>query len=194
LLALHPTIDTNDEVSCTLTVHDLDEAIPKFTALSYTWGSKSGAKTILVNRIRTSITRNLHAALTQLRSTERLLVFWIDALCINQNDQHERSRQVALMRDIYMVADDVVAFLGPVTPSLDPDDKARAFLDISRRPYWDRLWIIQEFVLGKKESRCSAYLISRKGITLKDMASISLKQSNSPLTLRRVIRATRFTE
>jgi hypothetical protein len=53
------------------------------------------------------------------------------------------------MRDIYMVADDVVAFLGPATPGLGRDDKAGAFLDISRRPYWDRLWIIQEFVLGK---------------------------------------------
>jgi hypothetical protein len=130
-------------------VHDFDKDIPKFTALSYTWGSWENAKTILVNGLQATITSNLHAALTHLRSAERHLVFWIDAVCINQNSKHERSHQVSLMRDIYMVAEDVVAFLGPATPGLDPNDKAGVYLDIASRPYWNRLWIIQEFVLGR---------------------------------------------
>jgi hypothetical protein len=33
---------------------------------------------------------------------------WIDALCINQEDDEERSRQVALMKDIYRQANEVV--------------------------------------------------------------------------------------
>lgn len=38
---------------------------------------------------------------------------WIDMLCINQNDTDERSRQVAMMREIFGYAELVVAWLGP---------------------------------------------------------------------------------
>lgn len=38
--------------------------------------------------------------------------FWIDALCINQEDIHERSRQVALMSEIYRQASLTMIWLG----------------------------------------------------------------------------------
>ena len=38
---------------------------------------------------------------------------WIDAICINQSDQVEKSTQVAIMSDIYRAASSVVAWLGP---------------------------------------------------------------------------------
>jgi hypothetical protein len=132
-------------------VHDFDDAIPNFTALSYTWGSKKNPKFLrLSNGFQVSITANLHDALMHLRSAERELIFWIDALCIDQGNVHERGHQVSLMRDIYMVAENVLVWLGPATEGIDPDDQARVYTDIASRTYWTRVWVIQEFVLGKK--------------------------------------------
>ena len=38
---------------------------------------------------------------------------WIDAICINQQDLLEKSRQVAMMGEIYANADTMFAWLGP---------------------------------------------------------------------------------
>lgn len=58
------------------------------------------------------ITRNLHAALLQLRDPIFERTLWIDAVCINQKDDEERSLQVAAMATIYGLASRVVAWLG----------------------------------------------------------------------------------
>jgi hypothetical protein len=41
--------------------------------------------------------------------------FWIDAICINQQDTRERNTQVSIMRQIYATAENVVVWLGPAT-------------------------------------------------------------------------------
>jgi hypothetical protein len=38
--------------------------------------------------------------------------FWIDPLCINQDDYQERSQQVQIMGDIFQEASIVIAWLG----------------------------------------------------------------------------------
>ncbi len=43
------------------------------------------------------------------------LAFWIDAICINQNDRDEKSEQISRMRDIYKNASSVYAELGPAS-------------------------------------------------------------------------------
>ncbi|KAF2035450.1 hypothetical protein EK21DRAFT_54377, partial [Setomelanomma holmii] len=64
----------------------------------------------------------------------------IDALSINQDDSSERSHQVSQMRAIYSEADQGMAWLDPeLADSLD---------DLLRRPYWSRIWIIQEVVVA----------------------------------------------
>ena len=47
------------------------------------------------------ITRNLYRALKQLRCNNQSRVFWIDAICVNQQDMDERGHQVQRMADIY---------------------------------------------------------------------------------------------
>jgi len=37
---------------------------------------------------------------------------WIDAICINQGDDEEKSKQVTRMRDVYKLARRVVVWLG----------------------------------------------------------------------------------
>ena len=57
--------------------------------------------------------QNALAALLQLAEEDSILTIWIDAICINQDDNDERSSQVAMMDDIYQKAEEVVAWLGP---------------------------------------------------------------------------------
>jgi hypothetical protein len=58
------------------------------------------------------ITRNLHAALNDLRYKDRERILWADALCINQSDLVERTHQVSLMSSVYGRAALVIVWLG----------------------------------------------------------------------------------
>jgi hypothetical protein len=59
------------------------------------------------------VTSNLHAALKALRHSKETQTFWIDAVCINQGDDHEKSTQIPLMKHIYGKAERVILWLGP---------------------------------------------------------------------------------
>lgn len=97
---------------------------PPYTALSYVWGDPKIKKTIhldvtepdsskqAANPGLLSVTSNLFAALLALRSGEHTQTFWIDAICINQKDNSERSQQLSLMAKIYETANDVIVWLG----------------------------------------------------------------------------------
>lgn len=68
--------------------------------------------TINVNNKAIAIQRNLCLAMLHLRSPTHALALWVDAICINQQDQMEVSSQVSLMSFIYSRAQTVVAWLG----------------------------------------------------------------------------------
>lgn len=56
------------------------------------------------------VTENLYSALSQIKfPTKRL---WIDSMCINQEENKEKSWQVQQMRDIYQKAKHTAAWLG----------------------------------------------------------------------------------
>lgn len=76
--------------------------------------------TIFCNWKPIQISANLYAALRRLRSPHGVLCIWVDAICINQQDDAERARQVGLMRDIYQNSDEVCIWLGE--SSADRDD------------------------------------------------------------------------
>lgn len=59
------------------------------------------------------ITENLDIALRHLRYEETPRYLWIDALCINQANEPEKSKQVANMGTAFKKADHVIAWLGP---------------------------------------------------------------------------------
>lgn len=61
----------------------------------------------------TKITQSLYDALLQLRKRPPQ-EYWIDALCINQADDEERSSQVQMMGHIYREAELVLVWLGTV--------------------------------------------------------------------------------
>lgn len=89
-----------------------EQRIVHFTALSYTWGDPPIGHTLLCEEVEIAITANLAAALLTLqRSTEEVFV-WVDAVCINQGDQHELAAQVVKMLQTYQKAELVIGWLG----------------------------------------------------------------------------------
>jgi hypothetical protein len=84
-----------------------------FEALSYVWGSRDNPATVWIRDKTLSVTANLATALRHLRYANEDSMFWIDAICIDQSNKLERSKQVALMRDIFRTARRVVFWLGP---------------------------------------------------------------------------------
>jgi hypothetical protein len=104
-------VDESPIITCTLnTVALLDE--PSFKALSYQWGREKAPQLLLLDGEEMEITANLDKALRQLRQENHSPLF-VDALCINQSDNSEKSEQVMLMKEIYSKATEVIAWLGP---------------------------------------------------------------------------------
>ena len=105
--------------------------VPAYEALSYTWGSPDGPINIVVDISRESdqflpVTQNLECALQHLRYVDKPRPLWIDAICVNQQDLPERSKQVARMADIYSLAKKVLVWLGPEA------DNSSSALDLLR--------------------------------------------------------------
>ncbi|KAK8102994.1 hypothetical protein PG984_016140 [Apiospora sp. TS-2023a] len=105
-------------VTITIDVVEFKTAIPVYEALSYVWGTENDPLQVLVDcsngeRRSLSVTQNLHVALRNLRRPDSPRIMWIDAICINQNDDVEKGPQVGMMDKIYKRATRVVAWLGP---------------------------------------------------------------------------------
>ena len=105
-----------DQISCTLDQVSLDDG-PDYDALSYVWGPPTlPMKKILLEGEQVDVTQSLHSALWQFReltgrSYEKRYL-WVDAKCLNQEDQAELAQQVPRMKDIYSKANNVVIWLG----------------------------------------------------------------------------------
>lgn len=118
---------TAKPVQCVLETYDLDQCIP-YVALSYAWGQQPcPSNHVLVNKKLMPVGHNLYTAMFVLWHKSQIQFtidperdadliqhhFWIDAICINQDDDDERSHQVNLMARIFSEAKCVIAWLGP---------------------------------------------------------------------------------
>ncbi|KAK6446924.1 hypothetical protein FP744_10003174 [Trichoderma asperellum] len=107
-----------------------------FEALSYQWGTPNNPGTAFIKpslignaSVATfSIGKNLESALRHLRYTSKPRTLWIDAICINQNDNAEKAAQVVRMADIYSLAARVVVWLGPAEDDSDLAISTLAYL------------------------------------------------------------------
>ncbi|USP77358.1 hypothetical protein yc1106_04632 [Curvularia clavata] len=85
----------------------------EYRALSYVWGSRFNMRSIRLNGRNYPVTLNLETALRHLRVKYKDgLVLWVDALCINQADSEERTRQVEIMGRIYELCRECLVYLG----------------------------------------------------------------------------------
>ncbi|KAL2126515.1 hypothetical protein VTI74DRAFT_784 [Chaetomium olivicolor] len=104
------------EIQAILTTVSLSQK-PAYNALSYTWGAPGDpVHRIWLNGRHFEVRSNLHDCLMHLRkrgigSKESGVPLWIDAVCINQNDVHEKNSQLRMMGDIYRHATSVISWL-----------------------------------------------------------------------------------
>ena len=111
--------DFGRPIKGSLTVISLDklrkrkwQELRQWDALSYVWGTSPRDQIMKLSRRSILITETLHCALHYLRDPYAARYFWIDQICINQDDIEERGSQVTLMRHIYSSATYVVAWFG----------------------------------------------------------------------------------
>lgn len=115
LLTILPALSEEAPLQTSLRTVSLRDD-PKFEALSYTWGNDEPRNKITINGRSHLVRDNLFAALRRLRWSFTSRHVWIDAICINQEDLHERSEQVKLMRNIYQQGTKVVVWIGEPSP------------------------------------------------------------------------------
>ena len=92
---------------------EFSEVRKRYYALSYVWGDPDKVHTIGLNGQAFQVTDNLMFFLRRERTVT--LALWIDAICINQHDEAEKSEQIARMGEIYKNASLVYADLGPAS-------------------------------------------------------------------------------
>lgn len=104
-----------------LRVMDLQHR-PRFCALSYAWGSPTAAshKVHCGNHV-IGVTPNLWSALWHLRKVygAALPPLWIDRVCIDQDNEDEKTAQLQLMHHIFSEAQFVFIWLGEGTSASD---------------------------------------------------------------------------
>ncbi|OCK73639.1 HET-domain-containing protein [Lepidopterella palustris CBS 459.81] len=159
----------DDPIHVALQIEPLDDS-PQYEALSYVWGQELAPLPAVVNGTELQITQNLDIALRHLRHPHTNRVLWVDAICIDQSNIAERADQVKLMHRIYHDASTVLIWLGPAADDSDLAMRSIAgekfdkeywqtydfqiqFMEILYRPWFTRIWVIQEFVLGKNHPR-----------------------------------------
>lgn len=87
---------------------------PEYYALSYCWGNPDRTDFVTCNGSRLLVTPHLKGGLQELLIVPLLRKwFWIDQICINQEDLGEQSHQVQLMTRIYSEASRTIVWLGP---------------------------------------------------------------------------------
>ena len=155
-----------------------DVSIPAYTAISYFWGDSrpvcgievaSGGSLPLSKTLLGLLKALTSNTLSSSHSNKRLTI-WVDALCINQKDPVEKASQVLQLGEVYTIAKDVLVWLGPATVitkrafnymrskgslaranNLEEEDDLDGLFNVFRvlrRPWFKRVWVIQEVTLN----------------------------------------------
>lgn len=113
LIQIKPGKD-DDPIECQLSAFEPSE-IPFYAAISYTSGKPEHKRSIIVNGSRVRVGLNCFSALWQARQQLIAFYYWVDAICINQQDIYEKNWQVGMMGRIFANARLVLIPLGPLT-------------------------------------------------------------------------------
>jgi hypothetical protein len=164
-----------DPLKGTLVEWDLQNLEDReYEVLSYVWGRYYPGCFVDIGNTRVKIFGSLDDALRHLRWKHDVRYIWADSICINQFDIQEKSSQVLLMAEVYQkartvniwvglsnensaVGIEILSFLasnadfqGDQPWTRHPPELSLAGLnDILRRPYFQRIWVVQEVVVAK---------------------------------------------
>ncbi|KAI1872366.1 uncharacterized protein JN550_004085 [Neoarthrinium moseri] len=186
----------------------------KYQALSYAWGDEEPTENLMINvepnpQVIDDVFRqslqddlrnkavgllkirpNLMQALVRLRAKKEAIWLWVDAICINQEDELEKNHQLTKMPTVFGNAWSVAIWIGhdsdptaqdmamkfiPTILNLTLLDRllARskpeeatlkywvAFAALLRRPWFSRRWVIQEVAFAKRAAlRCGDNIVN----------------------------------
>ncbi|RMZ03495.1 hypothetical protein D0860_06775 [Hortaea werneckii] len=104
--------EDEEEVRIELSAFAIDDA-PPYAAISYTWGDQTDRTDIFINGRAHRVGLNSWYALLQMKYHHENCFLWMDAICINQADAHEKGLQVELMGFIFKNALRVNICIGP---------------------------------------------------------------------------------
>ena len=121
--------DGSGRLCCQLRIICLDQPDVRYVAISYAWGDPA-----LVSKIwcedngYLNLTASVNDILTNSAVSENDDRYWfIDLLCINQQDLEEKGHQVRLMGDVFASATQVLVWLGQKS---EDSDLAIAFVSV----------------------------------------------------------------
>ncbi|KAK4634977.1 hypothetical protein CLAFUW4_01296 [Fulvia fulva] len=159
---------TGTTIECSIHHSKLEEAEDNYIALSYCWGDSTTTELITLDGHPIRVTQNLwHAYTAIVQHHDRNAYYWIDALCVNQQNLAERNHHVQRMGMVYSTAKAVHTWLGSEdhetviafteivsranantsTGSNPPDQRAATAVgNLASREYFNRAWVIQEFI------------------------------------------------
>ncbi|KAF5583577.1 heterokaryon incompatibility 6 OR allele [Fusarium pseudocircinatum] len=140
LLILEPGA-RGDPLECELVNAELSWRT-RFEALSYAWGDDITKHELKCSGHMIGVMANLHDALLDLRLPTQRRVLWIDALCINQADNDEKSKQIRLMHEIYSQAYEVLIYLGKSDASVHGAIESMRWLDWKLMPLYARQFLL----------------------------------------------------
>ncbi|PVH91329.1 HET-domain-containing protein [Periconia macrospinosa] len=191
-----------------------------FEALSYTWGEGGERTKIIVNESYREVSANIEKALRALRDLKETglgMCYWIDSLCIDQENETERNKQVKRMNYIYGRARAVIVWLGQEeemdmvaaktmrhlcrnpyveNPLRLPADLLLngwpALYAFMQKPYWSRSWIIQELAMNHNSTLilCGKLKFTRRMIRLGVIYLQECLQASEDLRTYRLINLT----
>lgn len=110
VLVVEPADQFDSPLCCSITQHrrELQSGCAngcEYSAVSYTWGSSELSHQLLVRAdaeswSRLRITANVDSLLRHFRVPHKARMLWIDAICLNQKDDDEKTQQIPLMGQI----------------------------------------------------------------------------------------------
>ena len=96
--------------------HEVPNHWPQYKAISYAWGKPIFNCTLQLDGGTLDITEPLHGALRRFRDAHEEVTLWADAICIDQANVEEKNVQVLMMAHIFLQAQEVLVWLGELTP------------------------------------------------------------------------------
>ncbi|MCJ1309270.1 hypothetical protein MMC25_002929 [Agyrium rufum] len=162
----------NSPIQCDI-IHTSLARPPQYVAVSHRWDSSGmPQEMILIDGGLFPVSRSIHSLLLAKRSNLHPRYFWIDSICINQEDNVEKSKQVGLMRNIYEEAEMTLGWLGEAPDAkkvitlieritnitsanalsslcAEPDSGWMEFERFMSNEWFERVWIVQEIAAAK---------------------------------------------